>query len=103
MLSKLNVANATSLTDSTDKKVDVGRAKTALQLKRNASLKQACDVLKKDTRNKGQTVEIVWHLEEVNGARSKDRGVKVGAAMAFVQKEKDMSGTFQTPFADVTL
>ena len=102
-LTKLSGANATSLTDSTGKNVDVGRAKTALQLKRNASLKQAADVLKKDARTKGQTVEIVWRLEEVNGARSKDRGVKVGAVMAFVQAEKDITGTFQTPFADVTL
>ena len=103
VLTKLSGANATSLTDSTGKKVDVGRAKTALQLKRNASLKQASDVLKKDARAKGQTIEIVWRLEEVNGARSKVRGVKVGTVMACLQSENDMCGTFQAPFADVTL
>ena len=62
-----------------------------------------CSSLKKDARTKGQTVDIVWRLDEVNGARSKDRGVKVGVAMASLQTEKDMSGSFQTPFADVTL
>ena len=91
------------LNDSTGKKVDVGRAKTALQLKRNASLKQASDVLKKDSRCKGQTVEIAWRVDGVDGARSKDRGVKVGNAMAFLQTEKDMTGQFQSPFQNVTL
>ena len=74
--------------------------KLPFQLKRNASLKQAADVLKKDARVKGQTVEIDWCVEEVNGARSRDRGVKVAAVIAFVQTEKAMSGTFQKPFAE---
>ena len=80
-LKKFTDVNAT-LNDSTGKKVDVGRAKTALQLKRNASLKQASDVLKKDSRCKGQTVEIAWRVDGVDGARSKDRGVKVGHSLS---------------------
>ena len=58
--------------------VEVQRAKTSLQLKRNASLAKACDKLKGVDSCKGKSVEIAWKIEG-----SRDRGVKLDGNLMF--------------------
>ena len=59
--SLLKLNEATSLLKSDGKgKLEVQRAKTASQLKRNASLTRVCDLIKKGARAKDKTVDIVW-------------------------------------------
>jgi len=95
-------ANST-MKDSGDNKISVARAKTASQLKRNASLKKACDLLKKDGRTNGLTVEIKWLIEFPDGTKSKDRAVTVGDEVAFLQLPSDLTGVFQKSFCNLTV
>ena len=62
-------------------KITCSRAKTSVQLKRDGSLKQVCNVLKKDSRCKDKTVTIIWQIEG-----SKDRSVEVDGHPIFYQK-----------------
>ena len=78
--SALNKIGDGKLDDGKGGKVGVQRAKTSLQLKRNASLTKACDKLKKDVRCKEASVEIVWKIDG-----SRDRGVKVNGNFIFRQ------------------
>ena len=75
----------------------VARAKTSTQLKRNSCLTRAADILKKDGRNNGKTVEICW---KVDG--SKDRQVQVAGQVAFSQTSSDLAGRFLAPFEALT-
>ena len=79
--------------------ISVGRAKTSVQLKRNGALQQVCEKLKKDVRCKDLVVEIVWQMEDKS---CKDRGVKVGSEICFLQKSGDLIGKFATPFHDLS-
>ena len=76
--------------------VEVQRAKTSLQLKRNASLAKACDKLKGNDSCKGKSVEIAWKIEG-----SRDRGVKVDGNLMFKQSPADLVGSFLAPFEDL--
>ena len=76
--------------------VSVKRAKTAWQLKRNANLKQVVDRLKKDGKLQGKEPVIAWQLEG-----TKDRAVKVGDVVAFLQKPTDACGIFLAPYQNV--
>ena len=100
-LKKLQV-NST-MQDSGGNKISVARAKTASQLKRNGSLKKACEVLKKDGRINGRTVEIKWQIEFANGTKSKGRVVKVGDEVAFLQLPSDLIGSFTASFSNFTV
>ena len=95
-------ANST-MKDSGDNKISVARAKTASQMKRNSSLKKACDLLKKDGRTNGLTVEIKWLIELPDGTKSKDRAVTVGDEVAFLQIPSDLTGSFQKSFCNLTV
>ena len=85
------------LTSANVGSVSVARAKTSVQLKRNGALQQACEKLKKDSRCKDKSVEIVWQMEG-----KKDRGVKVGDQIAFLQISTDLTGKYNVPFNDLT-
>ena len=87
--SKLDLGDAGQL--------NVQRAKTSVQLKRNNCLTKAADALKKDDRTAGQSVGICWKVEG-----SKDRQVKVGDQVAFQQTPSDMTGRFLSPFDALT-
>ena len=78
-------------------KITCSRAKTSVQLKRNGSLKQVCNVLKKDCRCKDKTVTIIWQIEG-----SKDRSVEVDGHPIFHQKLSDLTGTFDSQFKDLS-
>ena len=78
--------------------ISVQRAKTAFQLKRNASLKKALEILKKVSRSIGQTVEIDWQIPG-----SKTRVVNVGGVKAFEQLKDDAAGKFVSKYEDVLL
>ena len=85
------------LTDSTGAKISVKRAKTAFQLKRNASLIKASELLKKDDRCKNKSVAIVWKMDG-----SKDRVVRVDGRDAFRQRQNDTNGSFLPPFENLS-
>ena len=76
-------------------KITCSRAKTSVQLKRNGSLKQVCNVLKKDSRCKDKTVTIIWQIEGSN-----DRSVEVDGHPIFHQKLSDLTGIFDSQFQD---
>ena len=77
--------------------LQVGRAKTSTQLKRNSSLTKASDLLKKDNRCQGKNVEICWKVEG-----SKERQVQVDGHVAFQQTLTDLAGRFLPPFENVS-
>ena len=76
--------------------IKVKRAKTNLQMNRNNTLYRIQDFLKKEPSTKSKSIEIIWKMDG-----SKDRGVKVGDDMAFVQKSTDLSGSFLAPFQNL--
>ena len=78
--------------------MSIYRARAAWQLKRNANLKKVCDVLKKDKRCHGKSVEISWQEEG-----SKDRLVKVGSDVAFRQTVADLAGKFSPSFLNIAV
>jgi len=77
--------------------VQVGRAKTSMQLKRNGCLTKAADVLKKCNQNKGKSIQICWKVEG-----SKDRQVQLDGQVAFQQSSTDLAGRFTAPFERLT-
>ena len=78
----------------------IDRAKPAAQLARNSALRRAVDVLKKDVRCTSQEVKIEWLLDDRS---NKNREVRVGDKIAFVQSSSDMIGTFLPPFVGLTV
>ena len=78
--------------------LSVGRAKTAIQKKRNDALHRASDGLKKDDRSKKESITITWQIEG-----TKDRTVLVDGVQVFLQKVTDLTGSFLPPLQDVTL
>ena len=78
--------------------LEVQWAKTASQLKRNAALARACDLVKKDARANGKVVEIAWKK-----TGTKDRAVEMAGAQVFLQTSADLVGTFCSPFQDLVL
>ena len=76
--------------------VSIKRAKIAWQLKRNASLKQAVDRLKKDGKLQGKEPVIACLIEG-----TKDRAVKIGDVVAFLQTPNDACGNFLAPYQNV--
>ena len=87
-----------SMQEDDSNKVSVKRAKISWQLKRNAALKKAAELLKKDVRAKGKDVAIEWQIEG-----TKDRAVKVGNEVVFLQTKADAAGSFQKSFANLAL
>ena len=75
---------------TSDEKITYNRAKTAIQLKRNACLMKACDLLKKDNRCKNKSVNIVWQKQD----GTKDRAVEVDGIPIFNQSISDLTGAF---------
>jgi len=78
----------------------IDRAKPAAQLARNSALRRAVDVLKKDARCTSQEVKIEWLLDDRS---NKNREVRVGDKIAFVQTSSDVIGTFLPPFVGLTV
>ena len=68
-----------SMAEDDSNKVSIKRAKIQWQLKRNASLKKASELLKKDPRAKDKEVTIEWQMEG-----TKNRAVKVGIDVVFL-------------------
>ena len=66
------------LKNSAGEKVNVGRAKTEWQCKRNAALRRAEESLKKDPKASGLPVVLEFSLE-----KDKSRSVKVEGKIAF--------------------
>ena len=83
-----------------DGKMEVQKAKTASQLKRNGSLARVCELLKKDPRAKDKTVEIVWQDKEEG---TKNRFVELTGVPIFKQTPTDLVGTFLSPFLDLVI
>ena len=84
--------------DTAAGKLKVQRAKTSFQRKRNTSMGNAFEALKKDSRCQNKSVELVWKMDG-----TKDRGVKVGNDMIFLQTPFDLVGSFKAPFNDILL
>ena len=87
-----------SMPEDDSNNVSIKRAKIQWQLKRNASLKKASEILKKDPRAKDKEVTIEWQMEG-----TKDRAVKIGADVVFLQNKTDATGKFQKPFDSLIL
>ena len=87
-----------SMPEDDSNNISIKRAKIQWQLKRNASLKKASEILKKDPRAKDKEVTIDWQMEG-----TKDRAVKVGADVVFLQNKADATGKFQKPFDSLVL
>ena len=97
MLKKFE-AITTELKDASGSILKVSRAKSALQLKRNASLRKVADVLKKDDKAKNENVSVEWLVEG-----SKFREIEVDFVVAFREKPGEMCGSFVAPFSHLVL
>jgi len=87
-----------SLKDASGKDLKFDRGKTSLQLKRNASLKKARELVLEDEKGKGRDVKIEWQY-----VGSIDRAVVLGDEQVFLQKKEDMCGTFVAGFSHLTI
>ena len=77
------------------------RAKTQSQLKRNTALRDAMAKLKADPRGaKNKKVEILWKKTD---PKDKNREVVIDGICAFRQGVDDISGSFLSPFTDLTI
>ena len=94
-LTKLSGADSNLKTDGV---LTCNRAKNAVQLKRNASLVRACEILKKDTRCKSKKIEICWKKEDV---KDKSRSVVIDGSPVFDQNVSELSGSFSCVFLDL--
>ena len=74
----------------------INRAKTNLQLQRNASLKKALTLIKNHAASHKMEVKINWKIEQ-----SKDRSVTAGGTTAFSQSPQDIQGNFFGPWEDL--
>ena len=74
----------------------VDRAKTAMQRQRNAALRKAEEMLKKNSTFKNKNIEIVWKKAD---PKDKAREVLVGGETAFRQTIDDVSGFCVPPFS----
>ena len=61
-------------------------------------MRKAEEILKKDVRANGKIVKIEWKFE----GSSKDRAVKIGEQVVFLQTLNDLSDHFLAPFTDVS-
>lgn len=92
-----------SLQDSSATVLKVSRAKSALQLRRNANLRRALAALQKDPLGKDKKIEIEWQVEGGSSKdRCKDRSVKMNEEVVFLQKVDDDCGIFSPQFAHLT-
>jgi len=73
--------------------LSMARAKSSLQLKRNAALRRASTMIEKDAKAKDKEVKIEWLLEG-----SKKRVITVAGQEAFAQEYQDTEGEFLAPF-----
>ena len=94
VLKKVQDGHKGVMSEDDKNNVSVKRVKTASQLKRNAYLKKALDLLKKDGH--GKEAAIAWQMEG-----TKDRAVKIGEVVAFLQTPSDSCGKFMAPFQHV--
>jgi len=81
--------------------VKVDRAKTSLQMKRNAALRRALDLIKKESvvrESSAVAPEIEWKTEG-----NKNRSVKFAGRSVFLQKPGDQTGHFIAPFLHLNL
>ena len=81
--------------DDTNAVIVFDRAKTTMQLQRNAALRRAMDTLKKHRQYSDRDIKIFWKKENSNDKR---REVHVDGIPAFLQNIDDLSGTFVAPF-----
>ena len=72
----------------------VKRCLTEQAVQRNSALRRAADVIKADSRFKGQSVEIQW---------TKERGVTANSIFIFQQNSTDVTGSFDEKFSDMVL
>ena len=79
-------------------KLEIARAQTSLQRKRNSALVQAIEALKKDPRCQGKNLEIAWKIDG-----SKNRAVKMEDRQIFIQSPVDLIGRFCSPFENVSV
>ena len=84
VLKKLQQDKTTLKEDDGVGEVSFNRAKTTWQLNCNGNLKKAMDLLKKDSRCKGKSVDISWQEDG-----TKDRVVKVDNRIALCQTKTD--------------
>ena len=84
--------------DLSRNELTIDRAKTASQLARNSALRRASDILKKDPRCTGKSVEIMWRMTDL---KNKSREVQVEGVPVFQQGLDDPSGIFVGIFADL--
>ena len=78
--------------------VSIKRPKIAWQLKRNASLKKAVDLLKKDPCARGKDVSIECQIEGTN-----NRAVEIVNEIVFLQTRADAVDKLQKSFSDLFL
>ena len=76
----------------------MARAKSSLQLKRNAALRRAATMIEKDAKAKDKDVKIEWLLEG-----SKKRVITVAGQEAFAQEYQDTEGEFLIPYQHLHL
>ena len=81
-------------------KLEVDRAKSQLQLKRNAALRDVEKTLKNDPRTKGKSIAIVWKKTD---PKDKNREVTVDGKSVFKQTNEDMTGNFLHAFSDLKI
>ena len=89
-----------SIKDSEQGELQFSRAKTQTQLSRNAALRDAAEILKKDSRVGKLPVEIIWQKTD---KKDRSREVQVNSMVVFSQSKDDLSGQFLGKFADLQL
>ena len=89
-----------SIKDSKQGELQFSRAKTQTQLSRNAALRDAAEILKKDSRVGKLPVEIIWQKTD---KKDRSREVQVNSTVVFSQSKDDLSGQFLGKFADLQI
>ena len=78
--------------------IKIKTARTQFQKKRNYAMRKAEELLKTSPKTGIQKVSIEWKVQD-----TKKRRILVGDAVAFLQSEYDVIGTFSTPFTDLSI
>ena len=73
----------------------VQNAKTRRQISRNWAVNKAKELLERDSRSQGKSVEIDWK----DPAAKNKRSVSANGQQAFVQNEDDFCGRFLEPYS----
>ena len=81
-------------------KLEITRAKTQIQLSRNAALRQAEEILNKDSRIKNKKEEVIWQKED---KKNRTREVHVDSRIIFIQSKDDLTGNFLDEFANLRI